>query len=67
MTGTCLYRCATQICEDLCHSETQICGSLDLWVTQTRAHPYSGDAFSGDAEGFTGVAGKDGPCVEEVN
>ena len=41
MTGTCLHRCATQICEDLCHSETQICGPLDLWVTQTRAHPYT--------------------------
>ena len=31
------------------------------------AGAFSGDAFSGDAEGFTGVGGKDGPCAEEVN
>ena len=28
---------------------------------------FSGDAFCGDAEGFTGVGGEDGPCAEEVN
>ena len=33
MTGTCLYRCDTQICEDLCHSETQICGWPRLVLT----------------------------------